>query len=174
MKKILFLIILSIFFISCSDEESSQQLDPRKEFKKQMEEKYSGQDIEIVNDNVFVTVGYYKNNNNNRSFTIYTNSLAENELLLVARKQAHTDFRQTIVHFFNDYNKTVYNSNSSVNGGMYLSNYNKEAKFAEYRKSNIKDEFGNIVVKESIFYFKNGNDNTYHDRSNYTNGIKDK
>lgn len=179
----IFLVILAVTLPDTPEKKAENERkitlkieqDKAKEFKKQMKEKYKDHEIDVIGEKVFVNVGYYKNpNNDNWSFTIYTNSLAENELLQIARKQLHIEFRETRVHFFNEFDKTVDNSRSDIYGGMYLSNYNKEAKFAEYRKSNIKDEFGNIVVKESIFYFKNGNDNTYHERSNYTNGIKDK
>lgn len=79
------------------------------------------QNVTDVKKPIFEKVGYYKDDQRNRSFCVYTDSKDTNEMIEFARKLQHTTGQQTVAHFFDDRKFTPDNSTQKTfESGMWL------------------------------------------------------
>lgn len=95
---------------------------------------------------IFKQVGYFKDEQRNRSFCIYTDSKDRKEMIAHARTLAYTEGRQTVAHFFDDEKFTPDNSTQKTfQSGMWLdtpafSNEYKAHMLGTYQKTLSGDE----------------------------------
>lgn len=114
MKKILimFIIIFTSFKLYPNDLENL-----KKEYKI-----LGYYDVDIFKDKIYVNIGYYKNYKN-RAFTVYTTETDKNKLIEYGNKKMYSPGGQTVVHFFNNLEKTPNNTNyKGIQAGVWLRN----------------------------------------------------
>lgn len=103
------------------EQEKILKLEQEKIDKLKKEYKDKGYyDVDIIDNKIYVNVGYYKDYKT-RAFTVYTTETDKNKLIEYGNKKMYSSGGQTVVHFFNDLNKTPNNTNyKGLQVGVWL------------------------------------------------------
>lgn len=126
-----FLLFLILAIVLPDSEETKAKKEQEKILKLEQEKmenikkEYADQgyyDVDIIDNKIYVNVGYYKDYKT-RAFTVYTTEIDKNKLIEYGNKKMYSAGGQTVVHFFNDLNKTPNNTNyKGLQTGVWLRN----------------------------------------------------